>query len=47
MTPRRIDPWVLGIAVGFLVMLVVNVGFIYIAIKGADPISPSYAAEAR
>ena len=47
MKSPRLDPWVLGIAAGFLVMLLVNIGFIYVAGKGADPVSPSYAAEAR
>lgn len=47
MSALRVDPWVAGIVVGFLIMLIVNVGFIYVAVAGADPVSPSYAAEAR
>ena len=39
--------WKIGIAVGLLVVILVNVAFIVVAIQGADEVVPSYAAEAR
>ena len=39
--------WPLGIAIGLLVMVVVNMGFIYIAVSGADDVVPSYYEEER
>jgi hypothetical protein len=41
------SPWVLGIIIGFVVVLLVNAGFIYIAVKGADQVVPSYLSEER
>jgi hypothetical protein len=41
------SPWVIGIVIGFVLIVLVNAGFIYIAVKGADPVVPSYNAEAR
>jgi hypothetical protein len=35
------------IALGFLLVVAVNVLFVYIAVTGADPVAPSYAAEPR
>jgi type IV secretory pathway VirB3-like protein len=46
MKSRR-SPWVLGIIIGFAVMMLVNAVFIYIAVKGADQIVPSYHSEQR
>jgi hypothetical protein len=43
----RRSPWVIAIVVGFVVIVLVNMGFIYIAVKGADPVVPSYNAEER
>lgn len=34
--------WPLGIAAGLLVMIVVNMCFIYVAVSGADSVDPSY-----
>jgi hypothetical protein len=39
--------WPLGIAIGLLVMIFVNLAFIYIAVSGADEVVPSYQSEAR
>jgi hypothetical protein len=44
---RRRSPWVIGIIIGFVVVVLVNAGFIYVAVKGADRVVPSYNAEAR
>lgn len=43
----RRSPWVTGIIVMFVVIVLVNAGFIYIAVKGADPVVPSYSSEQR
>ncbi len=47
MSERRTSPWVVGILIGFTVMLIMNVIFITIAVKGADTIVPSYQAAER
>ncbi|UCG85797.1 MAG: hypothetical protein JSW71_18045 [Gemmatimonadota bacterium] len=39
--------WPVGIAIGLLVMILVNLAFIYIAVSGADEVVPSYQIEAR
>lgn len=44
---KTTSPWVIGIVVGFVLMALVNAGFIYIAVKGADPVVPSYTIEER
>lgn len=41
------SPWVLGIIIGFVVLVLVNGAFIYIAVKGADQVVPSYHIEER
>ena len=46
MSSRR-SPWVIGIIVGFVVLVLVNAAFIYIAVKGADEVVPSYHTEQR
>ncbi len=38
-------PW--AIALGLLLVVVVNVGFIVLAVGGADEIAESYTTEAR
>jgi nitrogen fixation protein FixH len=45
--PAKRSPWVVGLLVGFAVVVVVNMVFIWIASKGADPIAASYRLEAR
>ena len=39
--------WPLLIIAGAVVVIGVNVGFIYIAVSGADEVVPSYATEER
>ena len=39
--------WPILITVGLLVVLLVNGIFIYIAVKGADQVVPSYITEER
>jgi hypothetical protein len=46
-SPRAKSRWPLGIFLGLLFVVVVNVLFIYIAVSGADRVAPSYAAEPR
>jgi type IV secretory pathway VirB3-like protein len=46
-TGARRSPWIIGIIIMFAVIVVVNVGFIYIAVKGADQVVPSYLTEER
>jgi len=36
------SPWPAAIFVGLLIVVVVNMVFIYIAFSGADPVVPSY-----
>lgn len=45
---RRPDRlWPIAIVVGLVIMIAVNMGFIYIAISGADEVVPSYNEESR
>lgn len=39
------SPWPLAIVVGLLIVVAVNVVFIYIAFSGADVVVPSYLRE--
>ena len=39
--------WPLGIALGLLVVVLVNAAFAYVAITGADEVAPSYQTEQR
>jgi hypothetical protein len=39
--------WPIIITVGLVVVMVVNFLFIYIAVKGADTVVPSYTSEER
>ena len=41
------SPWVTGIIIMFVVVVLVNAGFIYVAVKGADTVVPSYGTEQR
>jgi hypothetical protein len=43
----RLSPWIIGIILGFAVVVLVNAGFIYAAVKGADKVVPSYHTEGR
>lgn len=38
-------PWIIGIALA--VVMAVNAAFIYIAVSGADSVTPSYNTEER
>lgn len=44
---RNRSPWPLAIIAGLTLVAIWNAGFIYIAVSGADPVDPSYVAEAR
>jgi hypothetical protein len=44
---KKRSPWVVGIIIGFMVMLLMNAVFIYVAVKGADQVVPSYISEKR
>jgi hypothetical protein len=44
---KKRSPWVVGIVIGFVVMALMNAVFIYIAVKGADQVVPSYIIEDR
>jgi hypothetical protein len=41
------SPWVIGIVIMFVVIVLVNAGFMYVAVKGADAVVPSYTTEQR
>ena len=41
------SPWVIGIIIGFVLMILVNIAFITIAVKGADTVVPSYQTSDR
>ena len=41
------SPWVVAIVVGLTLVAIVNFAFIYVAVRGADPIVPSYVSEPR
>jgi hypothetical protein len=57
--PPRTDPvdggapapgsrvWPVGIAIGLILMILVNLAFIYIAVTGSDGVVPSYNTEVR
>jgi len=45
---RRSDRrWPIGIAIGLLLVVLVNLAFIYIAVSGKDEVVPSYSIEHR
>ncbi len=37
----------MGIAIGLILMILVNLAFIYIAVTGSDGVVPSYNTEVR
>ena len=39
--------WPVAVAVSLLVVVCVNLGFVYIAVTGADEVVPSYVEEER
>ena len=39
--------WPIGITIGLILVILVNVAFIYIAVSGADGVVPSYNTEPR
>lgn len=43
----RRSPWVLAIIIGLVIMALVNFAFIYVAVRGADDVVPSYNLEQR
>ena len=45
-TPTN-SPWPPMIVVGFVLVVLVNVLFVYIAVTGADPVVSSYTTEPR
>ncbi len=50
MTKASTEPrnwWPMGIAIALAIVVMVNVAFIVIAVRGSDPVVPSYSAEAR
>jgi hypothetical protein len=45
--PRTDRRWPIAIALGLLLVILVNLAFIYIAVHGKDEIAPSYHSERR
>ena len=46
--PARTDRrWPIGIAIGLILVILVNLAFIYIAVSGKDEVVPSYRIEHR
>jgi hypothetical protein len=45
--PERRSPWVLAIIIGLTMMVLVNIAFIVVAVRGADDVVPSYNLEQR
>jgi hypothetical protein len=41
------SPWPLAIVLGLVLVAMINVGFIWIALRDEDPVVPSYQTEAR
>ena len=39
--------WPIGITVAFIIVVLVNAIFIYVAVSGADDVAPSYHTEPR
>ena len=46
-TRGRDRTWPIAIVIGFTLMMLVNGAFIYIAVRGADQVVPSYVSEHR
>ncbi len=47
--PKKRDDlrWPIAILVGLLLMILINLAFIFIAVRGADEVVPSYQTEPR
>jgi hypothetical protein len=41
------SPWLVGIIIAIVVVVAINVAFIVIAVRGSDPVVPSYSEESR
>ncbi len=39
--------WMIGLALGLALVVVVNIAFAWVAVTGADALDPTYASEAR
>lgn len=39
--------WPMGIVIALVVVIAINVAFIVVAVRGSDPVVPSYSTEAR
>lgn len=39
--------WPVGLALALTVVVLVNLAFIWVAVRGADPVAPSYVAGER
>jgi uncharacterized protein (DUF2062 family) len=46
-TPPRRSPWPLAVALGLVLVIIVNLVVAVIAVRGADPIVSSYNSEPR
>lgn len=44
---KRLSPWVIAIVAGLTLVATVNVIFIVVAFRGADPVVSSYQLEPR
>jgi hypothetical protein len=47
LSPPRYAGWPIAIAVWLGIVVIVNFAFAYVAVSGADAVSPSYARERR
>jgi len=45
--PRSDLRWPIGIAIALLIVILVNLTFIYVAVSGGDDVVPSYHTEER
>lgn len=41
------SPWVIALVIGFILVAMVNVVFIWIAVRGQDPVVESYRTTSR
>lgn len=45
--PRTDRRWPIAVTIGLLIVVLVNLAFIYVAVSGKDEIAPSYELEHR